>query len=317
MKKENSLINRLEKQVIVMQIDRLFQIIYLLLGREKMTAGELAQRFEVSERTIYRDIDTLSGAGIPIYAAKGRGGGIRLLPQFILNKSVLSEKEQNEILFGLQSLSATNAAESGEVLSKLSSLFKKEEEQWIDVDFSNWGSGQEEKKRFDCIKTAILERYRITFQYFGSYGKTTSRTVEPVKLRFKNSDWYLQGFCLEKQGYRTFKIKRMSNLKRTDQQFEKRVEEIPSLEPEAAPFHKLVSLHLRFSEKLAFRVYDTFEADQIERLEDGSFLVETCYPEDDWVYSFLLSFGAEMRVLEPNYIGNILKEKAQKISNLY
>lgn len=106
-----------------MQIGRLFEMVYLLLERENITAKELAQRFEVSERTVYRDVDALSAAGIPVYTAKGKGGGIRLLPDFILNKSVLSSQEQDNILYGLQSLSAARYPEAGAVLGKLRTFF--------------------------------------------------------------------------------------------------------------------------------------------------------------------------------------------------
>ena len=108
-----------------MQINRLFEIIYILLNKKSITATELAKHFEVSVRTIYRDIDTLSFAGIPIYAVQGKGGGISLLDDYILDKSLLSEKEQNEILYALQSLSAAKVPESKEVLERLSRLFNK------------------------------------------------------------------------------------------------------------------------------------------------------------------------------------------------
>ena len=108
-----------------MQVNRLFEMLYLLLQKGGMTASALAERFEVSSRTIYRDVETLSAAGIPIYAAKGKGGGIRLLPEFVLNKSLLSENEQNEILFALQSLHAGGAADNRQVLERLSGLFQR------------------------------------------------------------------------------------------------------------------------------------------------------------------------------------------------
>ncbi|MBU3110021.1 helix-turn-helix transcriptional regulator [Clostridium lacusfryxellense] len=122
-----------------MQINRLFGIIYILLDRKVVTAKELAKHFEVSSRTIYRDVDTLSSAGIPIYATQGKNGGITLLENFVLNKSVLSENEQNEILVALQSLTATGYPSIDITLSKLSSLFKKGDNNWIEVDFTNWG----------------------------------------------------------------------------------------------------------------------------------------------------------------------------------
>lgn len=177
---------------------RLFEMIYLLLQHGSMTAGELAQHFEVSRRTIYRDMEELAAAGIPIYASKGKGGGIHLLPDFVLDKSLLSEAEQNEILFALQSLAATSGDDNG-VLERLSAWFQKNNPHWIDVDFSRWSSGAVEKKKFQRLKTAILNQYVIAFVYFNSLGETSQRLVEPVMLRFKNGNWYLQGYDRRKK----------------------------------------------------------------------------------------------------------------------
>ena len=125
-----------------MQINRLFEIIYILLNKKLITATELAEHFEVSVRTIYRDIDTLSSAGIPIYAVQGKGGGISLLDDYILDKSLLSEKEQHEILYALHSLSGAKAPESDDVLERLNHLVNKNKTSWIEVDFSPWGSDE-------------------------------------------------------------------------------------------------------------------------------------------------------------------------------
>ncbi len=123
-----------------MQTSRLFQIVYLLMERESVTARELARRFEVSERTIYRDVDALSAAGVPVYAARGRGGGIRLLPGFSLSRALLSPREQEQILAGLQSLQASGGMENGPLLQQLSAVFSRPQVDWIDVDFTRWGS---------------------------------------------------------------------------------------------------------------------------------------------------------------------------------
>ena len=159
-----------------MQINRLFEIVYILLDKKTVTAKELSERFEVSTRTIYRDVDTLSSAGIPIYMSKGKGGGIRLLENFVLNKSVLSEREQNEILTALHGLGVTNYPEVDNVLSKLSTLFNKNSQNWIEVDFSNWAGNE---RKFNLIKMGILDKKVIRFEYFSSYGekdKPTGRT---------------------------------------------------------------------------------------------------------------------------------------------
>ncbi|WP_232730007.1 helix-turn-helix transcriptional regulator [Paenibacillus phocaensis] len=299
-------------------MNRLFEIVYLLLERKTMTAAELAQRFEVSTRTIYRDIDALSGAGIPVYASKGKGGGIGLLPDFVLNKSLLSEDEQKEILFGLQSLAATNALQTSQVLSKLSTLFRKEEVHWIDVDFSGWNSGEAERRKFGQLKTAILEQRIIKFVYYSSYGQRTERQAEPMKLQFKNRSWYLQGFCLQSRELRTFKISRIEELEVTDTLYKRRDLEVMPLGVATTDDRSTsVVLELRFPPQMAYRIFDEFERVHIREQEDGAYLVTASYPEDDWVYGYLLSFGEQVEVVSPPHIREILRNKAKKIAEIY
>ncbi|EHB66073.1 helix-turn-helix transcriptional regulator [Paenibacillus lactis] len=167
-----------------MQISRLFQLVYILLKKGTVTAPELAERFEVSVRTIYRDVEALSQAGVPIYTSQGKGGGISLSDRFVLNKSLLTDQEQDEILFALQSLSAAQFPDSDEVFSKLSSLFRKNSTNWIEVDFSPWGSGQKQKEPYTLLKQAIFEHKVISFTYLSSAGEQKSRRGAPVKLFF-------------------------------------------------------------------------------------------------------------------------------------
>ena len=124
-----------------MKNGRLFELLYLLVERRALTAGELAERFEVSERTIYRDVDALSAAGVPVYTQRGQGGGIRLMDQFVLDRCLLSPREQDEVLFALRALLSTGGLEGAEALERLSALFRREAEGWVEVDFTDWGKG--------------------------------------------------------------------------------------------------------------------------------------------------------------------------------
>ena len=299
-----------------MQGNRLFQIIYLLLERGEMTTSQLAERFEVSTRTIYRDVEALSQAGIPIYSTKGRGGGLGLLPGFVLDKSLLTKEEQNDILFALQSLQATGGTDSQEILSRLGSLFGDSAANWIDVDFSSWGSGPVERERFALLRQAIVGRRVLQFSYCGMSGQRTQRRVEPVKLRFKYGSWYLQGYCRERQAFRTFKICRMEEPALLEEKFLPRplppeVEELPS------SWGKTIEVRLRFTEKAAFRVYDEFPPEKVTHLPEGGFLVVDQYPDDGGICGYLLSFGREMTVLSPPELRRRLGEEAQKILENY
>lgn len=296
-----------------MQTKRLFEILYILLDKKNIPAGELAAHFGVSTRTIYRDIDTLSLAGIPVYTEKGRGGGIRLLPDFVLNKSILSAEEQNEILLALHSLSNIRTPDTGQILQKLSTVFNKSATNWLEVDFADWSH---EHDFFNDFKTAILERRTVQFDYYNSYGEKRRRRVEPIQLWFKSKAWYLKGFCLAKQDVRLYKLSRIKQLVVTNETFEPK--EFPEPEdPPAGEGEREVTLRLRIAPEMAYRVFDNFYEDMVARQPDGSFLATVTWPEGEWVYGFLLSFGEYIEILEPAHIQDIVKEKAKKIVEKY
>lgn len=203
-----------------MQLNRLFEIVYLLLSNERVTAKELSERFGVSRRTIYRDINALSVAGIPVYTEKGKGGGISLLPGFTLNKSLLTEQEQEDIISALQALEAINPQETTPALTKLSTVFNRKLVNWIDVDFSYWNRGDD--GLFNKLKTAIFNKSVVVFDYYNTKGVKTTREVEPIQLFFKHQAWYLKGFCLSKHDMRLFKLTRIKNLRLTERHFNER-----------------------------------------------------------------------------------------------
>lgn len=294
-----------------MQINRLFEIVYLLLEKETVTAKELAGHFEVSVRTIYRDIDILSTEGIPVYTNKGKGGGISLLDNFVLDKSILSEEEQNQIIFALQSLEKLDRNSEKKALEKMSRLFRKETENWIEIDFSNWSN---ENNKFEMIKQAILKKQVMEFTYFNSYGEEMKRQVEPLQIWFKDKAWYMKAYCRVKQDYRIFKIARIKDIKILEETFAR---ELPQ-EQEKKPYEiKFISLELEISKEKTYRVYDEFEKENIEKKEDGNFIIHVDYPENDWIYEYILSFGEHVKVIAPEYARNIIKDKIQKMIKNY
>lgn len=295
-----------------MQINRLFEIVYILLDKKTITARELSEHFEVSVRTIYRDIDTLSIAGIPIYTNKGKGGGISLIEDFVLNKSVLSEKEQNEILMSLQSLNAMKFIDVGPVLKRLSTIFNKESTNWIDVDFSQWGSDDSEKEKFNIIKTAIISTKMVSFDYFSSYGEKTLRTVEPLKLVFKGQGWYLYGFCRLKGEFRIFKITRIKNLGLLNETFKREIPIDIWGEGNKSYKNKMVTLILKIDKRMAYRLYDEFDQENIKKNSDGSFTAIITFPEGDWIYGYVMSYGEYAEVIEPKDIREIIKGKFEE-----
>ncbi|GGH28996.1 helix-turn-helix transcriptional regulator [Paenibacillus segetis] len=301
-----------------MQINRLFEIVYMLFNKKTVTARELAQHFEVSQRTIYRDIETLSQAGIPIYTNKGKGGGISILPQFVLNKSVLSDVEQNDILSALQGLNALNIPNIDPVLSKLGALFNKNNTSWIDVNFSHWGSDDSEIEKFMSLKHAILNKKVIMFDYYSSYGEKLTRSVEPLKLVFKGRGWYLYGYCRLKKDTRMFKITRIRNLLTSDEVFNRDIpEDIWSPSENTGNRGDIITLVMKIDAQLTYRLYDEFQPENISRNDDGSFTVTTSMPENEWVYGYIMSYGEYAEVIEPTHIKDIIVSKYKKALKKY
>jgi len=283
------------------------------MNKKSVLARELADQFGVSTRTIYRDIDTLSLSGIPVYTEKGKGGGISLLPDFVLNKSILSEQEQNEILAALHGLSHVKANETNQVLNKLSTIFNKTAANWLEVDFSDWGYTND---YFNSFKSAILEQKIVEFNYYNSSGEESFKRIEPIQLWFKSGAWYLKGFCLTKQDIRLYKLTRMRNPVVTNEHFTKRdLLSIPDNSAENQPQkRKDITIKLRIASEMTYRIFDEFEENMVDIQPDGNFIATVTYPEDNWVYSFILSFGEYIEVLEPEHLRKTIQNKGQKIS---
>ena len=288
---------------------RLFEMLYLLIERGNIPARELAERFEVSVRTIYRDVDTLSAAGIPVYAERGRGGGIRLTEGFVLDKSMLTNDEKADVLAALQSLHAASYPMDNTVLTKLSVVFRQAQAPWIDVDFSDWSDLHRDV--FTTLRTAILQRRVVTFQYYSRDGALTGRTVEPLQLRFKSRAWYLYAYCRRAQEMRTFRLTRIQALCMTEERFDREPAEPLQITTPFAPVEHPVIV-MRIDEHLTYRVLDEFEPEQRVHNDDGSYTVRMHYPIDEWVIGYVLSFGPGAEVLEPKSLRKTVVERLRE-----
>lgn len=291
-----------------MQEGRLFKIVYHLLDKGAATASELAEKLEVSVRTIYRDIDALSEAGIPVYTEPGRNGGIRLMNHYILERALLSEEEKQELFVFLQGLRATGM-ENGDTLNKLAALFGIDAESWLEVDFSRWGNSQRDNEKFESLKEAVIRHKCVRIIYAGSRGTMIERMVWPLKLSYRSKSWYLKAYCTERQDFRLFKLSRILEWKIQDQNFTpcNYPEEVDASEKDDS------MIVLRFPEEMSYRVYDEFDSADVKWTGEGDLLVFSRMPEDDWLISFLLSFGENVEVIEPVRLKNELAERARAI----
>ena len=296
-----------------MKDNRLFRILYYILEKEKVTANELADKFEVSVRTIYRDIDSISSVGVPIFTTQGKGGGIKIDNEFILNKSLFDTNEKEQIIAALQGLEKTNEAYKSELITKLSALFKIKNSNWIEIDFTSWRSNNTYQDLFNTLKIAIINKNIISFSYNSSKAEKINRRVKPIRLLFKEQDWYLYAFCLLRNDFRYFKLSRIKDLEVLAINYEDNFENI--VLKREIKYENTVNIKLKFNKSVAFRVYDEFKA--IVEDKKGNLYVEMKIPNNYKLYNYIFSFGANVEILEPKEIRNQLKNMINKIAKKY
>ena len=302
------------REVVEMRESRLFRIVYYLLQNGKATAPELAQEFEVSIRTIYRDIDAISSAGIPVYAAQGKGGGISILNDYTLNKSLLSDQEQEQMLTALQGMAAATGKDSNELLTKLSALFQRKSANWIEVDFSGWSHRDPQQETFDTIKEAIFQKRVLSLCYFNGKGNKEKRNVNPVRLVFKSKSWYLYAFCLLRKDYRFFKLTRIKDLQMLPETF---TQDFTTAKIEKQiQVENTIAVQLKFDKQAAFRVYDEF-ADEITEDAQGNLYVQVDLPDNEILYSYVMSFSDNVEIIEPQPVREQMKKRLQKMQEKY
>lgn len=302
------------REVMKMRESRLFRIVYYLLQNGKATAPELAQKFEVSIRTIYRDIDSISSAGIPIYATQGKGGGISILNDYTLDKSLFSEQEQEQMLIALQGMVATTEENSNELLTKLSGLFQINSTNWIEVDFSDWAHRTPQQDTFNIIKEAIFQKRTISFCYFSGKGNKEKRNVRPIRLVFKSKSWYLYSFCLLRNDYRFFKLTRIKELEMLSETFTQ--DFTPTKIEKQIQVENTVAVKLKFDMQAAFRVYDEF-TDNITEDSQGNLYVQIDLPDNEVLYSYVMSFSDSVEIIEPQSIREQMKKRLKKMQEKY
>ena len=298
-----------------MKENRYFQMIYLLMDKGQMTSPELADYFEVSIRTIYRDIDILSSAGIPIYATQGKGGGIAIQDSYVLKKSLLSEQEQKQILMALQGIRVLEDEQINMLLSKLSGVFQRQQGNWLEIDFSTWTKSGAGKHNFQLLQSAIWKSRIVSFSYYSGKGEQTKRIIEPHKLVFKTSDWYLYGYCTLRKDFRFFKLTRIRDLKLQDAEFMRETPE--HIFERSDEFEmKTVQVTLLFDAGMSHEVYEKFD-EEVSEQEDGSLLVTTILPDNELLYSYVLSCRERVEVLSPPYVRDNVRKRVRKMLEIY
>jgi Predicted transcriptional regulator len=306
------------------KVDRLVSIILLLLEKERIGAQELAERFEVSPRTIYRDIDAINMAGIPVLSTPGAGGGFEILPRYKLDKSTFSAADLSALLMGLSNLSGVmRGDELANALAKVRSFIPADRAKEIElranqvcIDLTPWMGNRNLQPCLKTIKTALQHKKLLSFSYTDLRGEQTARTVEPYQLVLKSSHWYLQGYCRRRSDFRLFKLSRMTNLNMQAETFTPREYEKPRLNSDGRLEAMQTKIKIRIHRSIVERILDYCAYEDL--LPDGGehYIADFPFIENEYYYGILLSFGEKCECLEPR-IRDEIKLRAQRIADLY
>ena len=300
-----------------MKIDRLIGILSILLQGEKMTAPELAEKFEVSRRTINRDIEDLCKAGIPIRAVQGSGGGISIMDGYRMDRTILTFREMQMILAGLRSLdSVSGSSYYGQLMEKIqagSSEFISGRDSIL-IDLSSWYRASLAPK-IEVIQSAIENRNLLEFKYYAPSGES-DRTIEPYYLIFQWSSWYVWGWCVTRNDFRLFKLNRMDSVAETDRRFVCRDVSMPDLSNEKI-FPGGISVKALFTPDMKWRLVEEFGPHCFTEADDGRLLFTADYTDMDNLVSWILTFGAKAELLEPSEARCMIRRNAEEIMNIY
>ena len=300
-----------------MKIDRLIGILSVLLQKDQVTAPQLAEQFEVSRRTISRDIEDLCKAGIPIMTMQGTGGGIRIMDGYRMDRTLLTSRDMKMILAGLRSLdSISGSTYYSQLMEKIqsgSSHFVSGRDAIL-IDLSSWYK-ESLTPKIDLIQTAIENSHLISFRYYAPAGES-QRTIEPYDLVFRWSSWYVWGWCKDRNDYRLFKLNRMEELKETAEIYEKRNAPLPDLSTEKI-FPGEIKIRALFDADVKWRLVDEFGPDCFTETEDGKLLFTADYTDMENLISWLMTFGDKAEVLEPAEARERMKQNVTKMMKIY
>ena len=300
-----------------MKIDRLIGILSILLQEDKATAPELAERFEVSRRTINRDIEDLCKAGIPISTTQGTGGGISIMDGYRMDRTILTSKEMQMILAGLRSLDSVSGSRNySQLMEKIqagsSELISGRDS--VLIDLSSWYKTSLAPK-ITTIQDAIENRHLLEFHYYAPSGES-KRSIEPYYVVFKWTSWYVYGWCRKRKDYRLFKLNRMDQVRETEQSFSCRNAPVPDLTSELA-FPRNIILKALFEPDMKWRLVEEFGTDCYEVQDDGRLLLVRDYSDMENLTMWMLTFGDKVEVLEPVEVREKLKNMAESMIRKY
>jgi len=310
-----------------MRADRLLSILIIISQKKLVTGKELSEHFEVSLRTIYRDIEKIGEAGVPIASIGGKGGGYYLMENYSLNSLSLNKNQLEPLLAvmnNLDGLFGKNAQFNDLILkfetlhySKNQNIEKKDAEK-LNINMSHFSMSQELREYLALLNQAIEESKLLKFNYINRKMKFESRIVEPIQIEFSEGHWYVIGFCRIRKDYRRFKLVRIRNLELGESFLKQEITQDELL----AVFRKShqensILIKLAFSDKMGAQLPEYFSKDKIRCFDCGNYEIEDSFPNDEGLKKFILSFGADCEVLKPEYFRKEMQNYIEKIQRKY
>ncbi|KEJ02010.1 helix-turn-helix transcriptional regulator [Clostridium botulinum] len=308
-----------------MKIDRLISIIMVLLNNERISAIKLAEMFEVTPRTIYRDIDTISLAGIPIITYTGVNGGVSIMPEYKVDKKFFTASDISTLLMGLSSVSTTlSNKEVIGTLEKVKSLLPKDQfrdiqlkSNQITIDLTTWMGNKSFQPNLEKVKSALNDSKYLSFEYYGGNRKKNKRCIEPYKLILKENNWYLQGYCTLREDFRVFKLSRISNLEILESIFVPREFKSKPLDGSGWIDKRLITIKLLVDWSLREQMVERCGEDNVKAYGEDKFIVEFPFVADDLGYNILMGFGDKCECLAPENVRVELIKRIKKLLHIY
>lgn len=308
-----------------MKVDRLVSIIMILLDKKRVGAQELADLFEVSPRTIYRDIDAISMAGIPVRSTSGVGGGFEIMPEYKVDKKVFSTDDLSALLIGLTSLSGMIREDDFvHALAKIKSFIPADRARDIElkanqicIDLNPWMGNGNIKQTLETVKDALQANQLLSFTYIDGHSNKTNRIVEPYQLVLKGNHWYFQGYCRTKNDYRLFRLSRITELQVLPETFSLRNYQKPILNFEETLETLQSDIKIRVHRSVLDRVLEFCTYDRVTPDGDDYYLVDYPFIERDYYFDMLLSFGDKCECIDPPHIREEIKRRIHSMAALY
>ncbi|WP_239617945.1 helix-turn-helix transcriptional regulator [Cohnella mopanensis] len=300
------------------KVERLISIIMILLKKDVVSSKEFAQLFNVSKRTILRDMETLSLSNIPIYSINGVNGGYGILDEYKVDKRLLSSSDLENILTALSGLEQILVSEEVEMtIKKIEAMVSPLSlNRSIQLSFYEWEGRSEILQILKTCQESILKRKLVSFDYIDKNGTMTNRLVEPYELHFSETSWYLIGFCLHRQGYRTFKLSRIDHLTLDERTFHPR-DYLSGKEREASYQPELVAIKALISPSIKDQFIERYGRKSIGDYSSEFFLATINVPQNSTGFQFLASFGTNLTIVEPKTYAEDFRNYLIKMINAY